>query len=78
MIIDLEGAERPPLELGYDVCIAGAGDTFNGGYLCASLGELSIKERLVIANAATAFFVTNATAPTKKALIAQVEKASDK
>ncbi|MBC2605574.1 carbohydrate kinase family protein [Pelagicoccus albus] len=57
---------------------AGAGDTFNGGYLCASLGDLSVKERLVIANAATAFFVTHATAPTKEEMIAQIEKASDK
>ncbi|MBK1877422.1 carbohydrate kinase family protein [Pelagicoccus mobilis] len=57
---------------------AGAGDTFNGGYLCASLGELSVKERLAIANAATAFFVTHATAPTREELIAQIEKASDK
>lgn len=57
---------------------AGAGDTFNGGYLCASLGELSIKERLVIANAATAFFVTNATAPTKEEILIQIEKSSDK
>jgi hypothetical protein len=57
---------------------AGAGDTFNGGYLCASLGNLSMKERLAIANAATAFFVTQATAPTKEEMIAQLEKASDK
>jgi sugar/nucleoside kinase (ribokinase family) len=56
---------------------AGAGDTFNGGYLCASLGELPIKQRLVIGNAATAFFVTHATAPTPKELLAQIEKASD-
>ncbi len=57
---------------------AGAGDTFNGGYLSASLGSLPIKERLVIANAATAFFVTHATAPTKEEMIAQIEEASDK
>ena len=57
---------------------AGAGDTFNGGYLCASLGDLAIKERLAIANAATAFFVTHATAPSKAELLAQLEKASDK
>ena len=57
---------------------AGAGDSFNGGYLCACLGELSLKERLVVANAATAFFVTNATAPTPAELIAQIDKASDK
>lgn len=58
--------------------LAGAGDSFNGGYLCASLGDLPIKERLVIANAVTAFFVTHATTPTKEELIAQIEKASDK
>lgn len=57
--------------------LAGAGDSFNGGYLSASLGELPIKQRLVIANAVTAFFVTHATAPTKEQLLAQIEKASD-
>jgi hypothetical protein len=57
---------------------AGAGDSFNGGYMCASLGDLPLKERLVLANAATAFFVTHATGPTKEELIAQIEKASDK
>jgi len=57
---------------------AGAGDSFNGGYMCASLGDLPIKERLVMANATTAFFVTHATGPTKEELIAQIEKASDK
>ena len=54
---------------------AGAGDTFNGGYLCASLGNLTIEERLNVANAATAFFVTRATAPSKAELLAQIEKA---
>lgn len=57
---------------------AGAGDSFNGGYLCASLGDLPVKERLVMANAATAFFVTHATGPTREELIAQIEKASDR
>jgi sugar/nucleoside kinase (ribokinase family) len=57
---------------------AGAGDTFNGGYLCASLGDLSVKERLVIANAATAFFVTRAAAPNTDELIAQIEEATDR
>lgn len=56
---------------------AGAGDSFNGGYICASLGEIPIKERLVIANAATAFFVTHAAAPTREELVAQIEKARD-
>jgi fructose-1-phosphate kinase PfkB-like protein len=60
------------------VRLAGAGDSFNGGYLCASLGDLPLKKRLVMANAATAFFVTQATGPTQEQLIAQIEKASDK
>jgi sugar/nucleoside kinase (ribokinase family) len=58
--------------------LAGAGDSFNGGYLCASLGDLSLKQRLVVANAVTAFFVTHGTPPTKQELIGQIEKASDK
>lgn len=57
---------------------AGAGDTFNGGYLCASMGGLSVKERLVIANASTAYFVTHATPPTRDQLISQIECARDK
>ncbi len=58
--------------------LAGAGDSFNGGYLCASLGNLSLKERLVVANAVTAFFVTHGTPPNKEELLAQIEKATDK
>lgn len=57
---------------------AGAGDSFNGGYISASLGDLELKERLVVANAATSFFVTHATAPTKQEMIDQIEKAADK
>lgn len=58
--------------------LAGAGDSFNGGYISASLGHLSLRERLVFANAAAAFFVTKATGPTKEEMLAQIEKASDK
>lgn len=57
---------------------AGAGDSFNGGYICGCLANMPLKERLVVANAATAFFVTTATAPNRAQLIAQIEKASDK
>jgi hypothetical protein len=60
------------------VRLAGAGDSFNGGYICASLGDLPIKQRLALANATTAFFVTQGTGPNKQQLIAQLEKASDK
>lgn len=58
--------------------LAGAGDSFNGGYLCASLGDFPLKKRLVFANATTAYFVTHATTPTREQLIVQIEKASDK
>ncbi|MFP4351943.1 MAG: PfkB family carbohydrate kinase [Puniceicoccaceae bacterium] len=60
------------------VRLAGAGDSFNGGYLSASLGNLPMKKRLAMANATTAFFVTRGTTPTREELIAQIEKAADK
>ena len=60
------------------VRLAGAGDSFNGGYLCACLAGLPLKRRLVMANAATAFFVTHGTGPNREQLIAQIEKAADK
>jgi len=60
------------------VRLAGAGDSFNGGYLCASLGNLPIKQRLVVANAVTAYFVTHATGPTKEQLLIQIGQASDR
>ena len=43
---------------------AGAGDTFNGGYLAASLAGLKMEDRLQIANAAVGYFLRNATFPT--------------
>ena len=43
---------------------AGAGDTFNGGYLAASLAGLKMKDRLQIANAAVGYFLRTATFPT--------------
>jgi hypothetical protein len=60
------------------VRLAGAGDSFNGGYICASLGDLRPKERLVVANAVAAYFVTRGNAPTKEQLLAQIEMATDK
>jgi len=60
------------------VRLAGAGDSFNGGFLCVSLGNLPLKQRLVMANAATAYFVTHATGPTRDQLLEQIEKAADK
>jgi len=47
---------------------AGAGDTFNGGYIAATLAGLGIEERLYTANAAVSFFLNNGFAPTRKNL----------
>lgn len=60
------------------VRLAGAGDSFKGGYLCASLGNLSLNARLVAANGVTIVFVTSGTPPAKEEFIVQIEKASDK
>ena len=42
---------------------AGAGDTFNGGYLASLSGGLNLKERLALANAASGYYVGNGEAP---------------
>jgi len=47
---------------------AGAGDSFNGGYVVSSLGNLNPDERLTIANAVTRFYVTNGYPPDKEQL----------
>lgn len=51
---------------------AGAGDTFNGAYIAASVEgdvKLNLSERLEMGNAATLFFVTNGVPPKKEDLI---------
>ena len=50
----------------------GAGDTFNGGYLAASLGCMQIKERLAVGNAATVFYVRNGRAADKSELLKEL------
>lgn len=42
---------------------AGAGDSFNGGYIASTLAGLSLHERLEVANAAVGYFVRNAAYP---------------
>jgi hypothetical protein len=54
------------------VITAGAGDTFNGGYLAATLGMLSVWERLITANATTAFYVRKGYAPSIADLITEI------
>ncbi len=41
----------------------GAGDTFNGGYMVASLAKLSQTEKLIVSNAATYYYVSTGNAP---------------
>ncbi|MCL2215496.1 MAG: carbohydrate kinase family protein [Defluviitaleaceae bacterium] len=43
---------------------AGAGDTFNGGYIAARLEGKGLEERLHMANAAVGYFIRNAIFPT--------------
>ena len=45
---------------------AGAGDTFNGGYISASLAGLGLQERLQVANAAVGHFLRTAVFPTRE------------
>ena len=47
---------------------AGAGDTFNGGYIAASLAGLGLQERLQVANAAVGHFLRTAVFPEVKNL----------
>ncbi|MDR1540848.1 MAG: carbohydrate kinase family protein [Clostridiales bacterium] len=47
----------------------GAGDTFNGGYISASLGSLDILSRLAVANSASSFYVSRGCAPGRNDLI---------
>ncbi len=44
----------------------GAGDTFNGGYMVASLTDFSQTEKLIVSNAATYYYVSTGNAPNIK------------
>ena len=50
----------------------GAGDTFNGGYIAASLKNLSPAERLAVANLTTELFVLNGESPDSKTLVEEL------
>jgi sugar/nucleoside kinase (ribokinase family) len=47
---------------------AGAGDSFNGGYISACCTSLSLAQRLTVANATTYFFVANGYPPSRNRL----------
>lgn len=56
------------------VITTGAGDTFNGGYIAACLGDLNITERLSMANAATRFYISNGYSPGREELRLELER----
>jgi len=47
---------------------AGAGDTFNGGYIAGILAGLDISERLYMANATVTYFLNNGMPPSRNEL----------
>ncbi len=53
---------------------AGAGDTFNGGYMMSSLTNLSQEDKLAVANATTYLYVSTGNAPSKSEVLAQIDK----
>ncbi len=55
------------------VVTTGAGDTFNGGYIAACLGELNLNERLAAANASTRFYIMNGYPPSREQLIEEIK-----
>jgi len=44
----------------------GAGDNFNGGYITACAKKLNLKERLMVGNATTGFYIRNGYSPSLK------------
>jgi hypothetical protein len=71
---DTETATVPQVYRERPVRTAGAGDSFNGGYISACLGDLSLRERLTMANAATYDFVSNGLPPTRGELVKTIEE----
>jgi len=51
---------------------AGAGDTFNGGYIAARLAGFAIVQRLEIANAAVSYFLRNGQFPDLEQMLRQM------
>jgi len=64
-----QGALVPHSYVEKPVRTAGAGDTFNGGYIAGTLANLNITERLYVANAAVTHFLNTGFPPSKDKLI---------
>lgn len=60
------------------IITTGAGDTFNAGYIAASIDKLNINERLAISNAATRFYITNGFPPNREELIREIKRIKGK
>ena len=60
------------------VITTGAGDNFNGGYVAASVkvGELTLRQRLVVGNATASYYVQNGHSPDKTELLAEISEMS--
>jgi sugar/nucleoside kinase (ribokinase family) len=52
---------------------AGAGDSFNGGYISACCSSMTLKQRLITANAATYYFISNGSPPGRDALVETIK-----
>jgi len=59
----LKPAYMPAITIEKPVRTAGAGDTFNGGYITATLAKMSLPERLDVANAAVGHFLQTGVFP---------------
>ena len=71
-VIASAGAETvlvPQHHVQCPVRTAGAGDTFNGGYIFSLLTAMRAQERLLVANAAAHFYVTNGRPPSREELV---------
>jgi sugar/nucleoside kinase (ribokinase family) len=58
------------------VVTTGAGDNFNGGYMCAiaDKGGLNFAERLLVGNAVSGYYIRNGASPTLDGLKSELEK----
>jgi len=59
------------------VITTGAGDNFNGGYVAASLGDLTFYERMLVSNAAAGFYVRNGHSATAQDIFAELSMNND-
>ena len=69
-------AAIPQIYVEKPVRTAGAGDTFNGGYIAGMLSKMATDERLHTANLAVIHFLKNGIPPSKEELAKIIEKSN--